>query len=127
MVVSDFKTVATHFFQTVTKQSNMNYENHNNAPTLSGTMTKLKAEGYVEDFNLNSDCVHCQNGKLKLLPSEFKIDKFFRFEGQSDPADGAILYAISSEKHNIKGVLVNGYGIYSESLTNEMIAKLKTH
>jgi|SRR5690554_6882208 len=104
----------------------MNQEKFENIPTLSGTMAKLKAEGYTEDFNLKTDCVYCDNGQLSISPSEFKIDKFFRFEGESNPSDAAILYAISSEKFNIKGVLVNGYGIYSDTLSNEMIAKLNT-
>lgn len=105
----------------------MTLAKHNTLPTLSETMNRLKAEGYTEDFNLVTDCVHCRNGELKISPEEFKIDKYFRFEGESDPADSAILYAISSEKHGVKGVLVNGYGIYSEPLTNQMISKLKTH
>ena len=104
----------------------MAFEKFNNSPTLSGTIDQLKAEGYTEDFNLVADCVYCRNGAIKIFPSEFQIDKFFRFEGESDPGDAAILYAISSEKYNLKGVLVNGYGIYSEQLTDEMVAKLKT-
>ncbi len=100
---------------------------YDNSPTLSETIEKLKGEGYTEDFNLNADCVYCRNGELRMFPDDFQIDRFFRFEGQSDPADAAILYAISSGKHKVKGVLVNGYGVYSESLTNEMLSKLKTH
>lgn len=96
-------------------------------PTLSGTMAQLKAEGYTEDFNLGFDCVHCRGKNLKLTTDDFQVDKFFRFEGESNPDDSAILYAISSEKHGVKGILVNGYGIYSDSLTDEMIAKLNTH
>jgi|SRR5690606_7236415 len=105
----------------------MSLEKYNDIPTLSGTMARLKAEGYTEDFNLGFNCVHCRNEQLKVLPSEFQIDKFFRFEGATDPGDASILYAISSEKHKVKGVLVNGYGIYSEPLANEMLEKLKTH
>lgn len=105
----------------------MNYEGHHISPTLSGTMNLLKAEGYTEDFNLGFDCVHCRGKKLKLSTDDFHVDKYFRFEGESNPDDSSILYAISSEKHGVKGLLVNGYGIYSDSLTDEMIAKLKMH
>ena len=98
-----------------------------NYATLSGTMNQLKADGYTVDFNLEGDCLNCPSEQFKMFPSEFQIDRFYRFEGQSDPADAAILYAISSKKYNVKGVLVNGYGVYSESLTNDMITKLKTH
>ena len=105
----------------------MSLYQYDDAPTLSGTIEKLKKEGYTEDFNLREDCVYCANGKVSMYPADFHIDKYFRFEGQSDPADAAILYAISSEKHGIKGILVNGYGIYSEPLSNEMVSKLRTH
>ena len=99
----------------------------NDESTLSGTLNDLKAQGYTEDFNLNADCIDCRSGDLKIFPSDFHIDKYFRFEGQSDPADGAIVYAISSKTHNVKGVLVNAYGIYSDSVTDEMLEKLKTN
>lgn len=93
-------------------------------PTLSETLEGLKAKGYTEDFNLKADCIDCGSGQLKHFPSDFHIDKYFRFEGQTDPADAAIVYAISSVKHNVKGVLVNAYGVYSDALTDEMLTKL---
>ena len=92
--------------------------------TLSGTMNELRKEGYTEDFNLQQNCLECRNGEFKVFADEFKIDKFFRFEGESNPSDQAILYAISSDKHDVKGVLVNAYGIYSDSVTDEMLEKL---
>ena len=92
--------------------------------TLSETMSELRKEGYIEDFNLQQNCLECRDGQFKVFTDEFVIDKFFRFEGESNPSDQAILYAISSDKHNVKGVLVNGYGIYSEEITDEMLQKL---
>jgi hypothetical protein len=97
----------------------------NTEPTLSATLKELKGKGYTEDFNLKRDCLDCRGGKLKIFPSEFQIDQYFRFEGQTDPADAAILYAISSKKYNVKGVLVNAYGVYSDAVTDEMLSKLK--
>ena len=46
------------------------------------------------------------------------IDKVYRFEGDSDPADEATVYAISSPKYGIKGVPVNGTGIYTDEMTD---------
>lgn len=93
--------------------------------TLVETMNELRRQGYTEDFNLQQNCLECRNGQFKIFTDEFKIDQFFRFEGASDPSDAAILYAISSDVHNLKGVLVNGYGIYSETVTDEMLKKLE--
>ena len=93
--------------------------------TLTETLNELRKEGYVEDFNLQQNCLECRNGDFKVFTDEFKIDKFFRFEGESNPSDSAILYAISSDVHNLKGVLVNAYGVYSEPVTDEMLDKLE--
>lgn len=93
--------------------------------TLSEITNKLKKEGYTEDFNLQENCLICQGNMLQLAPDDFLVDKHYRFEGLSDPADEAVVYAISSAKFNLKGTLVNGYGIYSEALADEMIQALK--
>ena len=93
--------------------------------TLSGTMNDLRKEGYVEDFNLQQNCLECRSGQFKVFADEFKVDKYYRFEGASNPSDAAILYAISSDTHGLKGVLVNAYGIYSETVTDEMLQKLE--
>jgi EAL domain-containing protein (putative c-di-GMP-specific phosphodiesterase class I) len=92
--------------------------------TLSEAISALKEQGYSEDFNLRENCLECIAGRQKLLPNEFNIDKSFRFDVDEDPSDQAMLYAISSTMHNIKGLLVNGYGIYSDDLSNEMLQKL---
>ena len=93
--------------------------------TLSETMNDLRKEGYVEDFNLQQNCLDCRNGQFKVFADEFKVDKFFRFEGASNPSDSSILYAISSDSKHLKGLLVNAYGIYSEPVTDEMLEKLE--
>ena len=93
--------------------------------TLSEITNKLKAEGYTEDFNLQGSCLQCQSSLIQVFPHEFKVDKHYRFEGLSDPGDEAVVYAISSAKYNLKGTLVNGYGIYSEPLADEMVKALR--
>ncbi len=92
--------------------------------TLSEAISALKQQGYTQDFNLKENCLECIAGRQELLPNEFNIDKSFRFDVDENPSDQAMLYAISSEMHNMKGLLVNGYGIYSDDTSNEMLEKL---
>jgi hypothetical protein len=92
--------------------------------TLTEAIDALRKEGYTEDFNLKENCLQCREGRFKIFHDEFHIDKFYRFEGMTDPADQAILYAISSPAHSLKGLLVSAYGIYADSITNEMTEKL---
>jgi len=95
--------------------------------TLSETINGLKEEGYTFDFNIREDCLVCQQNNATLSPEDFEIDKAYRFEGESNPDDASILYAISSSKFDVKGLLVNGYGISSDNVTAALVAKLNTH
>lgn len=85
----------------------------------------LRKEGYTEDFNLLQNCLECREGAFKLFHDEFHIDASYRFDGDTDPSEESIIYAISSAKHNLKGILVNGYGTSSDELTDEMLEKLR--
>jgi hypothetical protein len=93
--------------------------------TLTEALNALKEEGYTEDFNLLEDCMECQARTIRLFAQDFHVDKWYRFEDNNDPSDQAIVYAISSDKHSLKGVLVNSYGIYSDSGANALLDKLK--
>ena len=92
--------------------------------TLSAAVEGLRSRGYTEDFNLLPTCLECPSLALMMHPADFRIDEFYRFEGASNPDDNSIVYAISSNQ-GIRGVLVDAYGVYSDSLTEEMIDKLK--
>lgn len=92
--------------------------------TVSAAVNGLKARGFTLDFNLRENCIICHEGKFD--PTDFEIVEVYRFEGQTDPADEAVVYAIESNKGH-KGVLVNGYGISSDSMSGEMAKKLSLH
>lgn len=62
-----------------------------------------------------------------LSSDDFIIDKVYRFEGETNPDDQAILYAISARNFNIKGVLVNGQGISADEISDLLVSKLTKH
>jgi hypothetical protein len=89
--------------------------------TVSQAVNELRKRGYTLDFNLQENCIICNQQKFN--PEDFKIVEVYRYEGDSDPADEAVVYAIES-KNGLKGVLVNGYGISAETLSSDMAKKL---
>ena len=92
--------------------------------TLSEVLNKLKKEGYTVDFNLGDNCLECHGNALKINPEDFVVDRHYRFEGYTDPGDQAVVYAISSDKFGVKGVLVDGYGVYSDGIAGPLAKKL---
>ena len=94
-----------------------------NYDTMTEAVQGLRQRGFLLDFNLRADAIECRETPITLAPGEFEIVEFYRFEGDSDPADEAVIYAIKSTQGH-SGILVNGYGQSADSLSDEMIAKL---
>lgn len=94
---------------------------------MSEAVNDLQKRGYTHDFNIEGGCLVCAGPPQRLEPDEFEIDEVYRFEGDTDPGDANIVYAISSTKSGIKGILVNAYGIYADSLSAELVEKLGRH
>lgn len=89
--------------------------------TVSEAVNGLKKRGYNLDFNLEENCLICQDNRFEI--NHFEITEVYRFEGNTDPSDEAVVYAIESADGQ-KGVLVNGYGISAERMSAEMAKKL---
>ena len=92
--------------------------------TVTEAINGLKKRGFTLDFNLMENCLVCQEHKLDI--NDFEIVEVYRFEGNTDPADEAVVYGIESAD-GIKGVLVSGYGISADEMTSEMAKKLQMH
>lgn len=98
----------------------MDTKEHNYG-TVTEAIKAFRDEGYNLDFNLAENCIICANGKFEA--EEFEITKVFRYEGDSDPADESVVYAIESN-NGTKGILVTAYGAYADSMSQKMINKL---
>jgi hypothetical protein len=94
---------------------------------LVEAINDLRAAGYTTDFNIAFDQIKCTSTGICLLPSQFDIVAHHRFEGDTDPSNSSVLYVIESHDHAMKGVLISAYGMYGDSLNDEMIRKLGVH
>lgn len=93
--------------------------------TLSEAINELTKRGYTFNFNIKEDCIECAENNCQLNPDEFEIDEIHRFQEMSDVGDESILYAISSSQDNLKGLLVNAYGIYADTASAKLVKKLR--
>ena len=80
-------------------------ENMGQMDTLSECHARAVKEGYVEEFKavelLGKPSITYSNTKRGgfYSPEGITIKSFFRFEGQSDPGDSAILYLIETDSY----------------------------
>ncbi|GAA3938345.1 hypothetical protein [Hymenobacter algoricola] len=93
--------------------------------SLINVENKLSADGFTQDFNV------C-DGRLQTISTaspksygaeEVTIVDFYRFEGESDPDDMSILYAIECAD-GVRGTISNAFGTYADAETDEFLKKV---
>ena len=90
--------------------------------TVSEAINGLRKRGFTFDFNITENAI---DGNDKYCnPEDLEIVEIYRFEGDTDPADEAVVYAIESGT-GLKGVLVSGYGASAAGPGAEIAMKLK--
>jgi len=81
---------------------------------LSQVMNKLAGRGYSEEINIKKEGALLGKQTSPIYQAkDLTIVRTYRFEGESDPSDMAILYAIETNDGK-KGFLLNAYGTYSD-------------
>lgn len=78
-------------------------------PTMTEMQLNLKQKGFNIEFFVNKSGNLVGSGTGFFKPSEVKIIDFTRFEGESDPGDESVLYALETES-GVKGILSHIYG-----------------
>jgi hypothetical protein len=78
--------------------------------TVTEAMRYLTDHGYSDEIRLVAGGLECDSVDGVYDASKADVDYTFRFEGDSDPGDEAIVLGISLPDWGVKGVLAAGYG-----------------
>lgn len=78
---------------------------------LSLIIPQLREKGYVNDFELTNDGMFSKQTNEVFQPDELTIERVYRFEGDSNPDDMAVLYGIRTHS-GTKGIVIDAYGTY---------------
>jgi len=81
--------------------------------TISECINSAVKEGYTRDFFIGDQGLSYSGTERMYGPEEVIIKNFYRFEGESDPADSAILYLLKT-RDGARGTLLDAYGVYSD-------------
>ncbi|TDE05647.1 hypothetical protein [Flavobacterium hiemivividum] len=73
--------------------------------TVSKALDELNENGFTYDFNLHEE-------DIAKNPQKYEIKHIYRYEGDTDPGDEAVVYGIQSISGK-KGVFVAGFAANS--------------
>jgi hypothetical protein len=72
---------------------------------------RMRGEGYTHEFFIVEDGVRCPDcSSDALAPEAVTIDQTERVEGDSNPDEEAIVFAVSDGPCGHRGVLVSSFG-----------------
>lgn len=107
-----------------------NLENIDRMNTLSEVMHTLAQRGIRREFRMNTSCeMKFENSEKKYQPSDLTILKTYRFEGDSNPDDNAVLYVLKDIDGNI-GMMIDSYGAdsnYPGEKFDEFLRNIPVH
>ena len=95
--------------------------------TVVEAINGLKERGYTLDFNIAANMITCRDNDICLHPDQFEITEVHRFEGDTNPSDEDVVYAVQSTDGKLKGVMTSAYGSYADNVSTEIISKLAMH
>lgn len=94
--------------------------------SLVNVENKLTKDGFTQDFTVTEGRLHTMDtGTNKsYTPEEVTIVDFYRFEGESNPDDMSILYAIEAND-GVKGTISSAYGVYADTDTDDFLKQVE--
>jgi hypothetical protein len=82
-----------------------------NAPdTVTEAVTLLEADGYTGEFRERGNELVCGRCGTPHSMTDGLVERFYRFEGPSDPADEAIVIGVRCKVCGARATLVSPFG-----------------
>jgi hypothetical protein len=78
--------------------------------TLSQVIQTLQKKGYVADFRAQGDELIILPGNIAVDPESLEVHEMHRFEGETDLDEEAIVFALYSASHQVKGTYLAAFG-----------------
>ena len=92
--------------------------------TLSEVIPKLREMGYINDFEMIEGGMLSKQTNDTFQPDELVIERVYRFEGDSNPDDEAVLYGVKAS-NGLMGIIIDAYGSDDNDDLADFLRKVK--
>lgn len=98
----------------------------NEAATMVDAIASLEREGFVGQFTINDQGIHCPNCHCMHEAGRGLVERVYRFEGASDPDDEAIVLGLRCPECGTLGTFTSGYGPSADPIIVDQLVMLDT-
>jgi hypothetical protein len=95
--------------------------------TIREAMERLESAGYRDSFRAERGGLWALAAQRFFAPESLVVDEVRRFEGESDPDDMAILFALRSEAGDVRGTFTSEYGPKLSDPENAEVVRRLSH
>ena len=92
--------------------------------TVTDAVAYLRTQGYTDDIELDGSTLICARSKMSYALDNVIVDHTFRFEGESDPGDEAIVLGLRYPDTDVRATLVSAFGPDADPATSEFLSRL---
>jgi nucleotide-binding universal stress UspA family protein len=94
--------------------------------TLDEAIERLERSGFRESFRAGPDGFLALQTRRIYAPESLVVEEVVRFEGESDPGDEAVLYALRARDESVRGTFVASFGPSADPISGDLIKLLPT-
>lgn len=92
--------------------------------TVSQTLERLYHKGYTEDFRATEGTLRLMPADIAVDPDDIVVDKIYRFEGETNLDDEAVIFALNCPQHHCKGTYLVAFGPMMDQEDSLMVQRL---
>jgi hypothetical protein len=93
--------------------------------SLVNVLNRLRKDGFTSDFKVSGEGKLCtMEDKHTFAADQVRIVDFYRFEGESNPDDMSILYAVET-RTGMRGTISNSYGPYADEKVDDFLKQVE--
>jgi len=86
-------------------------------------INNLVKKGYTHNFSVSDDGRLEEGNSLLFCPYEVELHEFHRFEGNTNPSDMSIIYAVQT-KTGLRGIVVDSFGVQGSETVSDFMNKV---
>ena len=92
--------------------------------TLSEAIARLEALGFRDSFQPVDGRLRALGAERLFSPEALVVEEVVRFEGESDPDEQAILFALRSPAGEVRGTFTTSFGPLGDPASAEILLGL---
>lgn len=92
--------------------------------TLREALERLEGRGFEHSFRAQREGLLAFGDDRVIAPEDLEVDEVVRFEGESDPQDSAVLFALRARDGSVRGTFLTMYGPQADPQSVAVLERL---